>query len=204
MEACLQDHREEGGFSDRCREALEERMERQAADFELNYGLRCVGDWRLCGGAGVLWARGVLYELDGGCIGQEHVPCSREDKPCRAALAPASGGGHLVIWRHLHRHWPLFRGPLSSGGLFRASSNPLCKHACPPNCSEYCAEDIEELCKEQREAIAMAEGFGADAQVITCLEVGGRAHGWGECGQACTGRDGFSVGRGAARCHVQR
>lgn len=42
MEACLQDHREEDGFSDRCREALEERMERQAADYELNYGLRWV------------------------------------------------------------------------------------------------------------------------------------------------------------------
>lgn len=44
----------------------------------------------------------------------------------------------------------------------------------PPACSEYCEEDINELCKEQREAIAMAEGFGADAQVITCLEVGVR------------------------------
>ncbi|KAI7844989.1 hypothetical protein COHA_001355 [Chlorella ohadii] len=75
MEACLQDHREQDGFSERCRQALEARMERQAADYQLNYGLR-----------------------------------------------------------------------------------------------EYCAEDIDELCKEQREAIAMAEGFGADAQVITCLE----------------------------------
>lgn len=42
----------------------------------------------------------------------------------------------------------------------------------PPACSEYCEEDIEELCKDQREAIEMAEGFGADAQVISCLEVG--------------------------------
>lgn len=64
-------------------------------------------------------------------------------------------------------------------GLYAATSSPtptpnLLPHPQPPfSCpSEYCAEDIEELCKEQREAIAMAEGFGADAQVITCLEVG--------------------------------
>lgn len=51
-------------------------------------------------------------------------------------------------------------------------SNPVSCPCSPPACSEYCEEDIAELCKEQREAIAMAEGFGADAQVITCLEVG--------------------------------
>ena len=43
MEACLQDHREQDGFSERCRQALEARMERQAADYQLNYGLRCGG-----------------------------------------------------------------------------------------------------------------------------------------------------------------
>lgn len=42
---------------------------------------------------------------------------------------------------------------------------------CPPP-REYCAEDIEELCHDQREAIALASAFAADAQVITCLEVG--------------------------------
>lgn len=40
MEECLQDHREEEGFSDRCRAALESRMELAAGDYELNYGLR--------------------------------------------------------------------------------------------------------------------------------------------------------------------
>lgn len=40
MEECLQDHRERDGFSGRCREALEERMKRESADYELNYGLR--------------------------------------------------------------------------------------------------------------------------------------------------------------------
>lgn len=36
---------------------------------------------------------------------------------------------------------------------------------------EHCAEDIEELCEQQADQIALAEGYGADSQVIGCLEV---------------------------------
>lgn len=46
LEGCLQDHREEEGFSDRCREAVEARLERASADYELNYGLRRGGRGR--------------------------------------------------------------------------------------------------------------------------------------------------------------
>jgi hypothetical protein len=40
VEECLQDARLLGGFSDRCRQAVEERMERKSSDYRLNAGLR--------------------------------------------------------------------------------------------------------------------------------------------------------------------
>ncbi|KAI3428234.1 hypothetical protein D9Q98_006614 [Chlorella vulgaris] len=75
MEQCLQDQRYRDDFSERCRRAVEARMERESADYQLNFGLR-----------------------------------------------------------------------------------------------EHCAEDIEELCEQQADQIALAEGYGADSQVIGCLE----------------------------------
>lgn len=40
MQDCLEDHRQEEDFSERCRQALEARMVRESSDYELNYGLR--------------------------------------------------------------------------------------------------------------------------------------------------------------------
>lgn len=54
---------------------------------------------------------------------------------------------------------------------------------------EYCEEDIEELCKKERDAIELREGFAADAQVITCLEVG--ASGCSPQQQHAPGRQGW-------------
>ena len=42
MLACLEEHRHEEDFSDRCRGPLDGKMERESADYELNAGLRCV------------------------------------------------------------------------------------------------------------------------------------------------------------------
>ena len=38
---------------------------------------------------------------------------------------------------------------------------------------EACAADVGLLCAYEKEAIELAEGYGADSQVITCLEVSG-------------------------------
>lgn len=40
MEQCLQDQRYRDDFSERCRRAVEARMERESADYQLNFGLR--------------------------------------------------------------------------------------------------------------------------------------------------------------------
>ena len=43
MEACLEEHIDGEGFSERCREELEMWVQRHSVDYELNYGLRWVG-----------------------------------------------------------------------------------------------------------------------------------------------------------------
>ncbi len=80
MEACLQDHREQDGFSERCRQALEARMERQAADYQLNYGLRCVGCGmgtvlRGCLGAAVGASVKLHTGYGGRCVGVQAGTC---------------------------------------------------------------------------------------------------------------------------------
>lgn len=77
------------------------------------------------------------------------------------------------------QHWALGTAPASSKTVVSAGPClPRCLPAfpaCPAclRCSEYCEEDIDELCEEEKEQIQLAEGYGADSQVITCLEVGG-------------------------------
>lgn len=70
--------------------------------------------------------------------------------------------------------WPA-RGP--SGSCHPPAPAPLSL------AREYCEDDIKKLCKKERDAIKLREGFAADAQVITCLEVR-RWHGGRACGRA--------------------
>ena len=51
MEDCLEDHREDAGFSAECKEEFEAMLEARAADFRLDFSLRekCVEDiFNLC------------------------------------------------------------------------------------------------------------------------------------------------------------
>ena len=52
MEDCLEEHREDAGFSGECKEEFEVMMEARAADFRLDFSLRekCIEDiFNLCG-----------------------------------------------------------------------------------------------------------------------------------------------------------
>ena len=191
MEECLQDRREGGGFSARCRHAVEARMERQAADFQLNYGLR----WGLA--CACVWVGGcVCVDCALGCVGC--VPrggglvCGWACVDC--VLAGCAGLGGLVRGWAWHAGLGGLAGRLPAGGspfAWAARQRPPLVASWPashiharhplPVCArrEYCADDIEELCKEQAQQIAMAEGYGADSQVIACLEVGGWVGGTG-------------------------
>lgn len=81
MEECLQDHQGEPAFSDRCREAVEGRMERAAADYELNYGLR----WGWVG-----WWVGGCPAWQGQGRQDEGVPARRARLLMRPADLPAT------------------------------------------------------------------------------------------------------------------
>ena len=137
MLVCLEEHRHEGEFSDRCRGPLEGKMERESADYELNAGLRCAG---CC----AVLCCAMLHCAVLGCQGSSDMCC--------AALGP---------WHCTRQQF------------HQTPACPTCPAAAfPLNCSEYCEEDIDELCEEEKERIQLAEGYGADSQVITCLEVG--------------------------------
>lgn len=192
MQECLEDHHGEEEFSERCRAALEGRLQRASSDYELNYGLResCEGDVaELCGKE-----REALALLSGFAADAQVITCLEtkrakiRDERCREEvhrqlareaedlrfdheLAQACHGD---VRKHCNATIPGSARVITCleeqrGQLSKPCSAQLFRH------EEMLAEDIDFKYPLQRACVTEISIFCADtphghARVVRCLQ----------------------------------